>query len=117
MTEADPASEMLEILKFNWEWIIIVILREVRPSPLGIAATIGLLYQHQMIDSDYGAVGGMKFGKGNRSTRRKPAPVPLCPPQFPHDLTSARTRAAEIGSQRLTAWAVAWPNWQWIIAQ
>jgi hypothetical protein len=26
-------------------------------------------------DDDYGAVGGMR---GNRSTRRKPAPVPLC---------------------------------------
>jgi hypothetical protein len=40
-----------------------------------------------MIDDDYGAVGGMRIGRGNRSTRRKPAPVPLCPSQFPHDLT------------------------------
>jgi hypothetical protein len=24
------------------------------------------------------------IGRGNRSTRRKPAPVPLCPPQAPH---------------------------------
>jgi hypothetical protein len=23
------------------------------------------------------------FGRGNRSTRRKPAPTPLCPPQIP----------------------------------
>jgi hypothetical protein len=29
-------------------------------------------------------VGGMNgFGRGNRSTRRKPAPTPLCPPQIP----------------------------------
>jgi hypothetical protein len=27
--------------------------------------------------------GGMKIGRGNRSTRRKPAPAPLCPPQIP----------------------------------
>jgi hypothetical protein len=27
----------------------------------------------------------MKIGRGNRSTRRKPAPAPLCPPVFPHD--------------------------------
>jgi hypothetical protein len=27
-------------------------------------------------DDDYGAVGGMRIGRGNRSTRRKPAPVP-----------------------------------------
>jgi hypothetical protein len=33
---------------------------------------------------DDGEVGGMNgFGRGNRSTRRKPAPTPLCPPQIP----------------------------------
>jgi hypothetical protein len=32
---------------------------------------------------DCGAIGGMKIGRGNRSTRRKPAPAPLCPPQIP----------------------------------
>jgi hypothetical protein len=31
-------------------------------------------------------------------------PVPLCPPQTPH--------AAAVGSQRLTAWATAWPTTQ-----
>jgi hypothetical protein len=41
-----------------------------------------------MIDYDYGAVGGMRIGRGNRSTRRKPAPVPPCSPQNPHDLGS-----------------------------
>jgi hypothetical protein len=31
-----------------------------------------------------GVVGGMNgFGRGNRSTRRKPALTPLCPPQIP----------------------------------
>jgi hypothetical protein len=43
-------------------------------------------------DDDCGATGGMKIGKGNRRPRRKPAPVPLCPPQIPHDLTRAQTR-------------------------
>jgi hypothetical protein len=44
-----------------------------------------------MIDeSDCGATGGMKIGKGNRSTRRKPEPAPLYPPQIPHDQTRAR---------------------------
>jgi hypothetical protein len=46
----------------------------------------GLLYQPRTIDDECEAVGGMRIGKGNRSTRRKPAPVPLCPPQIPHDL-------------------------------
>jgi hypothetical protein len=45
----------------------------------------------------------MRNGRGNRSTRRKPAPVPLLPPQIPHDLTWARTRAAAVESRRLTA--------------
>jgi hypothetical protein len=37
------------------------------------------------------------IGRGNRSTRRKPAPVPLCPPQTPH-AARTRTRAAAVGS-------------------
>jgi hypothetical protein len=35
-------------------------------------------------DDDDGEIGGMMIGKGNRSTRRKTAPVPLCLPQTPH---------------------------------
>jgi hypothetical protein len=27
------------------------------------------------------------IGRGNRTTRRKPTPLPLCSPQVPHDLT------------------------------
>jgi hypothetical protein len=51
---------------------------------LGTAATSGLLYEPQMIDEDdCGAIGGMKIGRGNRSTRRKPAPAPLCPTTNP----------------------------------
>jgi hypothetical protein len=35
-------------------------------SPLGTAATSGLLYKPQMIDEgDCGAIGGMKIGRGN----------------------------------------------------
>jgi hypothetical protein len=53
-------------------------------SPLGTAAISGLLYKPQMIaEGDCGAIGGMKIGRGNRSTRRKPTPAPLCPPQNP----------------------------------
>jgi hypothetical protein len=55
-----------------------------------------------MVDNGCGAVGGMS-GKGKPSTRRNPAPVPLCSPQIPHDLTWARTRAAAKGNRRLTA--------------
>jgi hypothetical protein len=66
-----------------------IILSGVRLSPLGTAATTGLLYQPQMTDDgDCGATGGMKFS----STWRKPAPVPFGPPQMPHSPTWAQTR-------------------------
>jgi hypothetical protein len=50
--------------------------------PLGTAATNRSIVPAQG-DYDDGEIGGM-IGRGNRSTRRKPAPVPLCPPQPPH---------------------------------
>jgi hypothetical protein len=56
-------------------------------------------------DYDDGEICGM-IGRGNRSTRRKPAPLPLCPPQTPH-AARTRTRTAAVGSQRLTAFATA----------
>jgi hypothetical protein len=70
----------MELMEHNLVIIIIIIISGVRLSPLGTAATTGH-YQPQMIDDgDCGAVGGMKIGRGNRSTRRKLAPEPLCPP-------------------------------------
>jgi hypothetical protein len=39
-------------------------------------------------------------------------PAPLCPPQIPHDQTQARTQAAVVGSQWLTAWAMVQPQIQ-----
>jgi hypothetical protein len=88
-----------KFLGIRWDWVHLV------RRPL-----TGLLYQHRIIDDECGAVGGMRIGRGNRSTRRKPAPVPLCPPQIPHYLTWTRTRAAAVGSRVLTAWAMARPS-------
>jgi hypothetical protein len=73
----------------------------VRLSPLGISATNWPLVPDP--DDEYGAFGGMRIDRGNQSTRRKPAPVPICPPQNPHDLTWDVTQAEEVGSQRLAA--------------
>jgi hypothetical protein len=61
----------------------------------------GLLYQFRKIGDECGVVGGMKIGRGNRSTRVKPAPVLFRPPQIPHHLTLAGTRAAAVGSVRI----------------
>jgi hypothetical protein len=65
-------------------------------GPLGTAATNRPIVS---VPGDYddGEIVEM-IGSGTRSARRKPAPVPLCPPQTPH---AARTR--------LTAWATARP--------
>jgi hypothetical protein len=74
-------------------------------GPLGTSATECPIVSAPG-DYDDGEFGGMKIGRENRSTRRKPAPEPLCPPQIPLDHTRAR---AAVGSQRLTAWAMARP--------
>jgi hypothetical protein len=60
-------------------------------------------------DDECGTVGGVRISKGNRSTRRKPVAVPLCPQKIRHDLTWDRNRAAAVGSRRLTARAMARP--------
>jgi hypothetical protein len=74
-----------------------------RLSPLVRRLLTGLVYRPRMIDDECGAFGGMRIGRGKRNTRRKPIPVPLCPPQIPHDLTWDRTRATAVGSRLLTA--------------
>jgi hypothetical protein len=79
----------------------------VQLGPLGTAATNRPIVLAPG-DYDDGEIGGM-IGMGNRSTRRKPAPGPLCPPQTTH-AARTRTRAAWVGSQRLTAGAMALPN-------
>jgi hypothetical protein len=70
----------------------------VQLGPLGTAATDWPIVP---ASGDYndGEFCGMKIGRGNRSTRRKPAPAPLRPPQIPLDQTRDRTRAAKVGSQ------------------
>jgi hypothetical protein len=52
-------------------------------GPLGTAATNTPIVPAPG-DYDDGETGGMMIGRGNRSTRRKPVQVPLCPPQTPH---------------------------------
>jgi hypothetical protein len=56
----------------------------VQLGPLGTAATKGPIVPAPG-DYDDGEIGGM-IGRGNRSTRKKPSPVPLCPPQTQHAL-------------------------------
>jgi hypothetical protein len=94
-----PTDYFSVFFLMGWDWVHLVL------RPL-----FGLLHQPRMIDQDdCGAIGGMRTDRGNWSTLRKPAPVPLCSPQIPHDMAWARTPAAAVGSRRLTAWAMARP--------
>jgi hypothetical protein len=71
-----PSDFFFSFFGVGWDWVHLV------RRPLTC-----LLYQPRMMDDECGAVGGMRIGSGNRSTRRKPTPVPLCPPQISHYLT------------------------------
>jgi hypothetical protein len=64
---------------------------------LGTSATIWPIVP-TTDDNECGAVGEMRIGRGNLSTRTISAPAPLCPPQILHDVTWDRTRAAAVGS-------------------
>jgi hypothetical protein len=57
-------------------------------GPLGTSATVWLIVP---VPGDYddGEFGGLMIGRGNRSTRRKLSPTPLCLPQIPLDQTPA----------------------------
>jgi hypothetical protein len=63
----------------------------VQLGPLGTAATNRPIVQAPG-DYDDGEIGGMIIGRVNRSTRRKPSPVPLCPSQPPHALPGREPR-------------------------
>jgi hypothetical protein len=55
-------------------------------GPVGTSATNWSIVPAPGVYED-GEFGGIMIGRGNRSTRRNPAPVPLCPPQMSHELT------------------------------
>jgi hypothetical protein len=80
---------------------------ESKQGPLGTSATYWPIVPAPG-DCEDGKFGRMS-DRGNRSTRREPAPAPLCPQQIPLDQTRDWTRAAAVGSQRLTASAMARP--------
>jgi hypothetical protein len=60
----------------------------VQLGPLGTSATSWPIV-HAPGDYEDGEFPGMTIGKGTQSTRRKPAPEPLCLPQIPLDLTES----------------------------
>jgi hypothetical protein len=78
-------------------FLIGIVVGGVQLGPLDTAATNRPIVPAPG-DYDDGEIGGIMISRGNRSTRGKPAPVPLCPPQTPH-AARTRIRAAAVGSQ------------------
>jgi hypothetical protein len=63
----------------------------VRPSTFGTLATNWpTVPKPDDRGDEYGAVGEMRLRSRNRSTRKKPAPVPRCLPQIQHDMVWVR---------------------------
>jgi hypothetical protein len=78
---------------------------------IGTAATPGLLCQPRVIVKMIVESRWNEDWQGKPKYSDKTCPSAICPPQIPHDQTRARTRAAAVGSQRLTAWATARPKY------
>jgi hypothetical protein len=87
----DPVTRILKLRKK----------KGVQLGPLSTAATNSHILPAPSNYND-GELGGMMISWGNRSIRRKPAPVPLCQHK-PHMPARTRTWAAAVASQRLTA--------------
>jgi hypothetical protein len=67
-------------LQENADFFFLIPWGGMKLSPLGTLATIWPIIPARMIYEDNcGAVGGMRIERGNQSTWRKTAPVPLCP--------------------------------------
>jgi hypothetical protein len=89
---SSPVSRCQQNVSFlgvGWDWVYLV------RRPL-----FGLLCQPRMVDDGHcGAISGMRTGSKDRSTRRTPAPVPLYPPQVPHEWPVLKIRAAAVWSR------------------
>jgi hypothetical protein len=68
-------------------------------------------------DYDDGEIGGVMIGRGNRSTQRKSAPVPLCPPQIPHTCPDANPggRGGKPATNRLTYGMVCYETHKYVM--
>jgi hypothetical protein len=73
---------------FLLNFLISTVGRGVQLGPLDTAATNRSIVPAPG-DYDDGEIGGMMIGRGNRSTRRKSARAPLCPPQPSHGFLDA----------------------------
>jgi hypothetical protein len=79
-------SSSIKVISVFYFFSIRILWGGVQLLPLGTSATNWPI----VLAPGYyenGEFGGMMIGRGNRSIRRKPASVPLCPPQISYDVT------------------------------
>jgi hypothetical protein len=91
---------------------------ESKLGPLGTSATEWPILPAPG-DYDDGEFGGMKIGRKNRSTRRKPAPAPLCPtnPTWPDAGSNPGRRGGKPATNRLSCGAaLSILMFQWFIS-
>jgi hypothetical protein len=96
--DANSAAKNKQVFLMSWGGV--------RLSTLRTSATMWPILpapDDEGSGDECGAVDGMRIGKGNPKYSVKTCPVPLRPPQIPHDLTWAQTRVAAVGSMQLTA--------------
>jgi hypothetical protein len=88
--EADHSLPTTAEVKKMWIYTFRMVGGGIQLGPLGTAPTNRPTVP-TLGDYDDGEFGGMMIDRGNRSTRRKPAPVPLCSPQIPHTVPRRET--------------------------
>jgi hypothetical protein len=69
---------------------------------LSVSRLLYTVYDGMVIEC--GAICGMRYGSGNKSTLRQPS----YPPQIPHHLNRYRSRASAVGSQGLSVCVIVW---------
>jgi hypothetical protein len=87
---------------------------------LGTAATTGLLYQPRMIgDGDCGEIGGIKSGRGKRSTRINPAPATTLSKKNPTWLDAGLnpSRRGGMPETNRLSYGVAWATYYFILSK
>jgi hypothetical protein len=62
--------------------------------PSALYSFTGGRFFESLLINEHGAADGMGIDRGNRSSRRKP--MPLCPPQIPHNLTYVQILTAAV---------------------
>jgi hypothetical protein len=104
ITDKAAQIALWHVCVWHWKKITAFINKSVTFLKFGYLTMLSLSILHSVdygIINEYGAVGGMRADRGNRSTWRNPTPAPPCPPYISRDLTWDRTQAAALGSRRL----------------